>query len=161
MALSRFPMWPVQAPAGAKLAGESIGGRFISPTQARAASVPLEPGGPLVSVASRLPQIIGGLQIRANQASEEAAEMVLEDAKERLEGYRPGMPRWTGELYDSGYVFHGDISNDYFVVFDAEHAPYIEFGSVHNQPPKPYLIPAVEANRDEAIALQAAALRGL
>jgi hypothetical protein len=147
--------WRTQAPAGAMLGSTKIGGRWISAAQARQGVVGT------ASVASRIPQIVSGLQIRANAASASAAEEVLEDAQQNLRTWEPTMPNWTGELHDSGYVFHGSITNEYFVVFEAEHAPYVEFGSVHNRPPKPYLIPAVERQRPEYIARMAAMLQGL
>jgi len=148
----------LQFPAGTELGGIKPGGRFFSMAQARAATVGT---AVKVSYASRIPQIITGMQVRANVASKETAEAVMADAEANVLAMEGEMPYWTGELYDGFYVYHGNLTDDYLVATDVEHAPWVEFGSINNEPPRPFLIPAVEANKVKHYEATAKAMQRL
>lgn len=97
----------------------------------------------------------------ASGISDEVDEVLRAKAEEIAEAARQAVPRGaTGNLADS-IVVEEDTRRGYSgyrVVADARsatgkyHAPYahmVEYGSVHNDPPRPFLIPALDDRREE------------
>jgi HK97 gp10 family phage protein len=104
---------------------------------------------------SRLPQIAAQLQARIDTAVRAGAEAVSAQAKQRV-------PVESGALRDAIHVERGGVG-EYTVVAGDREAFYghlVEFGTVHT-PPRPFLVPAAEASRDEITAAARTALRGL
>lgn len=95
-----------------------------------------------------------------NTAVKAAAERVEKGAKDRV-------PIESGDLYD---VIHTErvAQGSYAVVAGGRNAEgdwvfyghLVENGTTHSAP-QPFLIPALEAERENAIALVVAALRGI
>lgn len=87
----------------------------------------------------------------ADDATREISQAVLEGAKARV-------PVVTGHLRDAGRV-EPLAKHQYAVVFDKPYAKRIEFGFTgtdslgryYNQPPHPYLRPAYEEQRLQAL----------
>jgi HK97 gp10 family phage protein len=96
----------------------------------------------------------------ASGISDEVDEVLRAKAEEIAEAARQAVPRNTGNLADS-IVIEEDTRRGYSgyrVVADARsatgkyNAPYahmVEYGSVHNDPPRPFLIPALDDRREE------------
>lgn len=121
-----------------------------------------------VVVKSRLPAIAAKLPATVSGGVERAAHMIAEEAKRRApEGQPPEDPH-PGRLKES--IRAVEIDDDWYVIADAragderQGAPYahmVEFGSVHNAPPHPFLIPALEADRVKALIVVGAVLKSL
>lgn len=115
---------------------------------------------PRVTLQSRLPAVAAELRPRVASKVKEAAEVIAEDAQDRV---AIGPPH--EHIYDSIEVERAEAAG-YRVavnVADPKGRPYpfaVEFGSSH-APAYPFLIPAMEANADNAVFLVTAALRGL
>lgn len=155
----------IKAPAGTQIGNLKRGGKFLSMAQAREAKVVSVRGGNVVTLSSRLPEVIAGLQIRTNTASREIAELILEEAQANL---RRNGSYESGDLHDSLYVTELDLVGDFGVATDIPYAPYVEFGTETSGPAhstrtaaKPFLVPAAERYREEHIAATAASLRKL
>ena len=103
---------------------------------------------------SRLPQITARLAAEMRAAEEAAAELVAERARQRV-------PVNTGRLRDAIHVEHDDDGAT-VVAGDTEafYGHIVEHGGVR-QAAHPFLVPALEESRDEALALAAAMLRSL
>jgi HK97 gp10 family phage protein len=107
-----------------------------------------------VTMESELDNIASGI-------SDEVAEVMRNGAEEIATAARAAVPRGaTGNLADSIEVVESDLKGQrgYRVVADARstsgkyEVPYghmVEYGSVHNDPPKPFLTPALDERRDE------------
>lgn len=109
----------------------------------------------MASLQSRLPQIAAELRPRVSAAVKEAAERVAQDARQRA-------PVQTGALRDSIRAERTDAAQ-YTVIAgdkDAFYAPFVEFGTSRTAP-RPFMVPAAEANRDTARRLVRDALKGL
>lgn len=103
-----------------------------------------------MSYRSRIPMIAAEMHVRVDEAIEVGTEKIARTARSRV-------PVETGNLKDAihtddGYVIAGDT--------DAFYGHMVEHGTTHT-PPRPFLIPALEENRAEVVALVTAALRGL
>ena len=96
----------------------------------------------------------------ASGISDEVAEVMREKIEEVAEAARQAVPRNTGNLADSIEVVESDLRGQrgYRVVADARstsgkydvpYAHMVEYGSVHNDPPKPFLGPALDERREE------------
>lgn len=112
---------------------------------------------------SRFPEIVAELRPKVGAAVKQAAEIVAEDAAQRAPDRSP-----LGQgLVASIRVEREDVA-EYAVNAGggAEfYAGFVEFGHAKRGggevPPHPFMVPAAEANRDNAAALVTAALRGL
>jgi HK97 gp10 family phage protein len=128
-----------------------------------------------VVLKDRFPQIIAQLPLRVGLATRAGARLVAATAKELAPvGTGPDSPH-PGRLRDSIRVEDRRDTEDggWAVSVPAMSEPWsghpvgmpyahlVEFGSVHNDPPQPFLIPATEVHREEVPALVAAALKGL
>jgi hypothetical protein len=114
----------------------------------------------VVTLKSRLPAIAAELRPRVAQGVKTAAEVVMEDAIRRVDLGPP--PEHIIEAirvrrYEAaGYLVEVPIT-------DEKGFPYpfaLEYGSV-TAPAYPFLVPALEANEDNAVYLVTGALRGL
>lgn len=113
-----------------------------------------------VTLRSRLPQVAAELQPRVGHAVKEAAEVIAEDARSRV---NIGPP--PEHIYDAITVVRQEAAAYAVEVpaYSDKHIAYpfvVEFGG-ETQQPHPFLIPAAEANTDNAVYLVTAALRGL
>jgi HK97 gp10 family phage protein len=106
-----------------------------------------------VSLKSDLDNIASGI-------SDEVAEIMREKVEDVANAARQAVPRNTGNLADSIEVVKSDLRGQrgYRVVADARstsgkydvpYAHMVEYGSVHNEPPKPFLGPALDERREE------------
>lgn len=106
---------------------------------------------------SRLPRIIAELEPALDEAMATAALMVAEQAKMRV-------PVETGRLRAAIHVERTGPAKYAVVAGDSEHNVFyghiVEHGGVH-QPAQPFLIPALEASRNDAKAIASEALRTL
>lgn len=115
---------------------------------------------PRVTLSSRLPTIAAELRPRVSAAVKQAAEVIADDARARVELGPP-----PDHIKDNINVQRKEAAG-YLVVVDVadpKGRPYpywVEFGS-SRAPAYPFLIPAVEANGETAEQLVAASLRGL
>jgi len=115
---------------------------------------------PRVTLKSRLPQIAASIRPRVGAAVKQAAEAVAEDARQRVPLGPPSV-----HIKDHIRVERREAAG-YHVIADAEdpqgrpYAAYVEFGT-NNRAATPFLIPALEANAENAENLVRAALRGL
>jgi HK97 gp10 family phage protein len=103
---------------------------------------------------NRFPQIIASLNPKVNAALRVGAEVVEQAAKERV-------PVQSGDLRDAIHVEDGD--DGVYVVAgggDVFYGHMVEFGTSHTSP-RPFMVPAVEENRDTVAAVVAVALRTL
>jgi hypothetical protein len=119
-----------------------------------------------VSMKSDLDNIASGI-------GDEVAEVMREKTEEVANAARQAAPRGpTGNLADSIEVVEADLKGQrgYRVVADARSTsgkydvPYghmVEYGSVHNDPPKPFLTPALDERRDEITEAVEAKLKEL
>lgn len=98
----------------------------------------------------------------ASGISQEVDEVLREQADKIAASARSKVPVGTGNLRDSIEVVEDDRPGytGYRVVADARsrsgkyEVPYahmVEYGSVHNQPPQPFLTPALEEHRQETL----------
>jgi HK97 gp10 family phage protein len=106
-----------------------------------------------VTLESELDNIASGI-------SDEVAEVMREKIEEVADAARQAVPRNTGNLADSIEVVESDLRGQrgYRVVADARstsgkydvpYAHMVEYGSVHNDPPRPFLGPALDERREE------------
>jgi HK97 gp10 family phage protein len=105
---------------------------------------------------SRLPSIGPEIQARLEAECAKTAEHVAEAARERV-------PVDTGALRDAIHVEPAEHGIGEFVVAGNTEAWYghlVEYGTV-NTDPRPFLLPAAEANRKRHAANAHAALKGL
>jgi HK97 gp10 family phage protein len=104
---------------------------------------------------NRFPQIIAALDPKVSAALELGAELVAAEAKTRV-------PVASGDLKEAIHVEPDD--GGFLVVAgddeDVFYAHFVELGSTQTDP-HPFLIPALEARRDEVTALVGAAMRRL
>ena len=113
-----------------------------------------------VSLKSRLPEIAAELRPRVGAAVKASAEVVAEDAQSRVVIGPP-----TEHIYDNIKTVRREAAG-YEVQVDAtdpkgvEYPWVVEFGG-KTQAPHPFLIPALEANKENAIALVTGAVRGV
>jgi HK97 gp10 family phage protein len=112
-------------------------------------------GDQRVSYKSSLPKITAELAVRLDAATREAADLIAARAKDRV-------PVLTGRLRDAIHVEAAGVGEHAVVAGSREifYGNIVEHGGAHT-PPRPFLIPAFEESRDEALKLGAAALRGL
>lgn len=109
-------------------------------------------------VKSRFPEVIATLGPRLSAALGAGAEIIAEEAAERVsdqpvigEGLVSAIHvEKTGELEFA--VVGGDDEHWY--------GHFLEFGTSHSAP-RPFLVPALDAKRDNVVELAAVALRGL
>lgn len=117
--------------------------------------MPFAPYGSGVTLYSDLSEIASGIPDDVKEVLKAEAEKVAAQA-------RANAPVDTGELRDSIQVidYNEPGKVGYRVVADARsatgkyHAPYahmVEFGSVHNQPARPFLFPALAENKDDIV----------
>lgn len=103
---------------------------------------------------SRLPQIAIEIEVLLDEAIEKGAEVVKRDAKVRV-------PVATGKLRNA---IHVDPEDDGVYVIggndDAWYGHLVEHGTTRT-PPRPFLVPALEENRDTVVGIARAALRSL
>jgi hypothetical protein len=111
-------------------------------------------GGGYVRYESRFPLIEAALAIRCRAASLATAEKIVEDARQNLLNNDSYI---SGDLYHSLEVVEMDRVEDYAVASDVYYAPYVEFGTARSDA-KPYMVPAVEANRGTFINEQTKAV---
>lgn len=101
---------------------------------------------------SRLPQIISELPVAVRAALVASAQQIAQDAKDRV-------PVETGRLRDA---IHIELTEEGVEVVAGDHEAFyghiIEHGGV-NHPPHPFLVPALEQNRDNAVAAIKAAIK--
>ena len=104
---------------------------------------------------SKLPRIAASLVPKLDAAAASAAEIVAGRARDRV-------PVNTGRLRDAIHVERDGVSTYAVVAGDTEafYGHIVEHGSVHT-PAHPFLVPALEESRKEALAIAAAALRAL
>jgi HK97 gp10 family phage protein len=106
-----------------------------------------------VTLNSELDNIASGI-------SDEVAEIMREKVEDVANAARQAVPRNTGNLADSIEVVESDLRGQrgYRVVADARstsgkydvpYAHMVEYGSVHNEPPRPFLLPALDERREE------------
>lgn len=103
---------------------------------------------------SRIPLIIAALDDAAIDGVKEAAEQIVETAKQRV-------PVVSGALRDAIHV--ETKGNEISVVAgdsDAWYGHIVENGSVSN-PPRPFLIPALESEREQIERIVGEKLRDL
>jgi HK97 gp10 family phage protein len=103
---------------------------------------------------SRIPAIVADLPSTVKDALEESADAIAEGAKSRV-------PVDTGDLRDAIHV--EEIENGFSVVAgddDVFYGHIVENGGV-NTPPRPFLIPAFEAERDNLLERVAEALEDM
>jgi HK97 gp10 family phage protein len=127
-----------------------------------------------VVLKDRFPQIIAQLPLRVGAATRQGARNIAATAKE-LAPVGQGLDNpHPGRLRDSIRVEDRREQGDGWVVTvpamsepweghpsGMPYAHLVEFGSVHNQPPQPFLIPATEVHRESVPALVSASLKGL
>ncbi len=93
-----------------------------------------------VSVTSRLPQIIAGMEAKASNAVAATAMQIVADAKDIA-------PVDTGNLRSSiRQKMKGPFEAEVRVA--AEYAGFVEYGTTKS-PAQPYLTPAVALNEDD------------
>lgn len=113
-----------------------------------------------VSLENELGDIASGIEEEVDEVLREETEKMAESARQTLSGF--SMPYSTGDLYDSIKVVEDDRPgySGYRVIADARstsgrydvpYAHMVEYGSVHNQPARPFLTPALEERRQETL----------
>jgi HK97 gp10 family phage protein len=111
-----------------------------------------------MSLTSRFPQIAASLQPRVTAALREAADEVADEARGRVVVA-------SGDLRDSIHV--DQDGDDVYVVAgndDVYYGHLVEFGSTPGgtpMPARPFLIPALEAKRDDIVRSVKTVLRTL
>lgn len=113
-----------------------------------------------VSLASRLPEVAASLRPRVGKAVKEAAEVIAEDAQGRVNIGPPPVHIFdeikVRRLEAVGYLVEVTATDPKGFRY-----PWIvEFGG-KERAAHPFLVPALEANEDNAVYLITAALRGL
>lgn len=114
--------------------------------------------GQRVTLASRLPEIAAELRPRVSAAVKEGAQAIAEDARMRVHTD-------DGELRDSITVRRYQAAG-YLVEVEAQdeeglyYGWFVEFGTSH-APAYPFLMPAMENQKEHAEDLLSASLRGL
>jgi HK97 gp10 family phage protein len=106
-----------------------------------------------MGLTSRLPEITAALHPAVHAATMHGAEHVAEGARERV-------PVVTGRLHDAIHV--EEVPEGAAVIAgdnDAFYGNMVEHGGAINRPPHPFLIPALEANRERIAHEVAAAIR--
>jgi HK97 gp10 family phage protein len=113
------------------------------------------PEGRLVPLNSRLPQIAAMLRPKLEAIVEDTAERVVEDARNRA-------PVRSGDLRRAIHVEQKDDLTAHVVAGDKDvfYGHMVEYGTSHSAP-HPFLIPALEANREDAIRRARRALGGI
>lgn len=103
---------------------------------------------------SRLPRITVEMQARVTAAVRAGAETVAQEAQSRA-------PVASGDLSRSIHV-EQDGDDVHVVAGDSDvfYGHLVEFGTVRT-PARPFLVPALEARRDEIVTAVTAAVRGL
>jgi HK97 gp10 family phage protein len=104
---------------------------------------------------SRLPQIAVEIDIVVDEALERGAENVAHAAQVRV-------PVDTGKLRDAIHV-ESEREGKYVVAGDGGEVFYghmVEHGTTR-QPPRPFLVPALEESRNEVVNIVSVALRRL
>lgn len=101
---------------------------------------------------TRIPDILNRLPAHLDAAVRAGVEAIANDAKTRA-------PVDTGRLRDSIHVERRGPS-EYTVLVDAFYGQLVEFGSTSTGA-RPYLIPAIEANRERVIGEVRAEIRRL
>jgi HK97 gp10 family phage protein len=103
---------------------------------------------------NRIPQIVATLEPKLRTALRLGAEGIARDAQGRVHVD-------SGDLRNSIHVEEGD--GGFYVVGgddDVFYGIFEEFGTTHS-PAHPFLVPALEAGRDNVVGLVAGALRSL
>ena len=99
-----------------------------------------------VTLVSDLSEIAAGLPLRVEHALEDEVNGIADSARARV-------PVESGNLRDSietiPYNEPGFIG--FRVVAGEFYAHMVEFGSVHNKPAEPFLVPALEERRDRIV----------
>mgnify|MGYP000876505433 CR=1 FL=1 len=113
-----------------------------------------------VTLKSRLPAVAAELRPKVGAAVKAAAEVIADDARSRV---AIGPP--PEHIFDAITVKRQEAAAYTVEVpaYSEKHVAYpfvVEFGGL-TQDAHPFLIPAAEANRDNAVYLVTAALRGL
>ena len=123
-----------------------------------------------VELKSRFPMIISQMPLRVGAATREGARLIANTARARApiggitEGYDPHPGRLRESIHVADWRDAGDSDAKWAVVVDPvdqagrPYASYVEFGSVHNEPPHPFLIPAYEEARAITIAMARSSL---
>jgi HK97 gp10 family phage protein len=103
---------------------------------------------------SRLPRLSVELHLVVDEAVKTGAEMIAQGARDRV-------PVRSGKLRDAIHTEDGD-GGTYVIAGNGNvfYGHIVEHGGAHN-PPRPFLVPALEEDRSSVIALAAAALRSL
>lgn len=100
-----------------------------------------------------LPEIIRGLETEVQKAVREAVETLVVPAA------KAAVPKDTGRLADA---IHTEIALEGVYVIagdkDAFYGHIIEHGGV-NHPPHPFLVPALEANREAIVEAASEAIK--
>ena len=104
---------------------------------------------------SRIPQITAKMIPVLEAAVTEAAQLVEDRAKQRV-------PVNTGRLRDAIHIEHTGLGEVTVVAGDTEafYGHIVEHGGRYT-PARPFLLPAGEESRDDAVKLVALALRSL
>lgn len=108
-----------------------------------------------VSLQNDLDGVVSGIDEEVDEVLREQAEAIASTARSRV-------PVDTGNLRDSIEVVEDDRPgySGYRVIADARstsgrydvpYAHMVEYGSVHNQPARPFLTPALEERRQETL----------
>lgn len=104
---------------------------------------------------SRIPRITAELAARIDQLTRDAADTVVKGARDRA-------PVDSGDLKDAIRV-EQEADSKYSVTAGDRKAFYghmVEFGTVRTSP-RPFLVPALEASREDIIRAARARLEGL
>lgn len=108
-----------------------------------------------VALSSRIPEIIAELPVIVDAAMKESARLVEQDAKERV-------PVRTGKLRDAIHTERKSWATYEVVGGDGEafYGHMVEFGTEHSGG-EPFLVPALEENREVTVQIVTSGLRGL
>lgn len=107
-----------------------------------------------MSYKTRLPKITAELAIKLDAVALAAAQRIEQAAKENV-------PVDTGKLRDAIHIERD--SDGYMVIAgdnDTFYGHIVEHGGAHTSP-RPFLVPALENNRNEIIRMASLALRNL
>jgi HK97 gp10 family phage protein len=108
---------------------------------------------------SRLPTIARSLDPAVNNGLEAGAHLISRAAKQRA----PDAPPLGKGLVEAIHVEAADEGDGYYVVAgndDVFYGHMVENGTVHGAP-RPFLIPALAANADQAVGMVRAAIRSV
>lgn len=92
-----------------------------------------------VTLYNIIPELIAAVEVEAQRKAAETAKKIEVDAKARA-------PVKTGHLRSS--IVAQSAGKEAFVAAEAEYAAFVEFGT-YKMAARPYLSPAVEANKAE------------